>query len=148
IGVKAGPSMDPDELLRLLDALNPANEPGRLSVIVRMGADKGADKLAALARKVDGEGRKVVWSCDPMHGTTTKTETGYKARAAERVLAEVRNFCAVHQAEGSHAGGVHFEMAGQDVTECVGGLRAIDQYGLADRYRTHCDPRLNAEQSL
>ena len=148
IGVKAGPSMDPDELLRLIDALNPANEPGRLTVIVRMGADKVADKLPALVRKVEGEGRKVVWSCDPMHGNTMKTETGYKTRSVDRVLAEVRNFFAVHQAEGSHAGGVHFEMTGQDVTECVGGLRAIDQYGLADRYHTHCDPRLNAEQSL
>lgn len=148
IGVKAGPSMKPDELLRLIDKLNPDNEPGRLTVIVRMGADKVGDHLPALVRAVEGEGRKVVWSSDPMHGNTVKTDSGYKTRAVDRILAEVRDFFAVHQAEGSYAGGVHFEMTGQDVTECLGGPRALDESGLADRYHTACDPRLNAEQSL
>lgn len=148
IGLKCGPSMDHDELIRLIDALNPANEPGRLTLIARMGHDKADQKLPPLVRRVAREGRKVVWSCDPMHGNTIKSSTGYKTRPFERILAEVRSFFAVHRAEGTYAGGVHFEMTGQNVTECLGGAEAITEHALADRYHTHCDPRLNASQAL
>ena len=148
IGLKAGPSLDADELLRLIDVLNPDNEPGRLTVIARMGADKVEALLPPLVRAADREGRKLVWSCDPMHGNTVKSSTGYKTRAVDRILAEVRGFFAVHQAEGTYAGGVHFEMTGQDVTECIGGAQAITEHSLSDRYHTHCDPRLNASQAL
>ncbi len=148
IGLKAGPSLDADDLLRLIDVLNPNNEPGRLTVISRMGADKVEALLPPLVRAVEREGRKVVWSCDPMHGNTVKSSTGYKTRAVDRILAEVRGFFAVHQAEGTYAGGVHFEMTGQDVTECIGGAQAITERSLSDRYHTHCDPRLNASQAL
>ncbi len=148
IGLKAGPSLDPADLLRLIDVLNPENEPGRLSIIARMGADKVEQRLPALIRAVEREGRKVVWTCDPMHGNTMVSGTGYKTRAFDRILAEVRGFFAVHEAEGTHAGGVHFEMTGQDVTECIGGAQAITESSLGDRYHTHCDPRLNASQSL
>ncbi len=148
IGVKAGPTLGADELLRLIDALNPGNEPGRLTVICRMGADKVEKLLPPLVRAITREGRKVVWACDPMHGNTVKSSTGYKTRAVERILAEVRGFFAVHLAEGTYAGGVHFEMTGQDVTECIGGAQEITEHGLADRYHTHCDPRLNASQAL
>ena len=148
IGLKAGPSLDADELLRLIDVLNPDNEPGRLTVIARMGADKVETLLPPLVRAADREGRKLVWSCDPMHGNTVKSSTGYKTRAVDRILAEVRGFFAVHQAEGTYAGGVHFEMTGQDVTECIGGAQAITEHSLSDRYHTHCDPRLNASQAL
>ncbi|WP_029008431.1 class II 3-deoxy-7-phosphoheptulonate synthase [Azospirillum halopraeferens] len=148
IGLKCGPTTDPDELLRLIDLLNPANEPGRLTLIVRMGADQVADKFPPLLRRVQQEGRVVVWSCDPMHGNTIKSSSGYKTRPFERVLAEARAFFAVHQAEGTHAGGVHFELTGQDVTECTGGAQAITDHKLALRYHTACDPRLNASQSL
>ncbi|HXH02286.1 MAG TPA: 3-deoxy-7-phosphoheptulonate synthase class II [Candidatus Competibacteraceae bacterium] len=148
IGVKVGPSMRPDELLRLIDILNPHNEPGRLTLISRMGADKVEEGLPPLIRAVQREGRKVVWSCDPMHGNTIKSSTGYKTRPFERILDEVRRFFAVHEAEGTHAGGVHFEMTGQDVTECTGGAQGLTDHCLADRYHTHCDPRLNASQSL
>jgi 3-deoxy-7-phosphoheptulonate synthase len=148
IGLKAGPSMDPGELLTLIDALDPDNEPGRLTVIARMGADKVEDKLPPLVRAVTREGRKVVWSCDPMHGNTIKSSNGFKTRPFDRILDEVRRFFAVHQAEGTHPGGVHFEMTGQNVTECLGGAQAITERSLSDRYHTHCDPRLNASQSL
>ncbi|TCO80118.1 3-deoxy-D-arabinoheptulosonate-7-phosphate synthase [Plasticicumulans lactativorans] len=148
IGVKIGPGMQPDELIRLIDALDPGNEPGRLTLITRMGAGTVEDKLPALVRRVRAEGRKVVWSCDPMHGNTITSSTGYKTRPFERILAEVRGFFAVHRAEGSHAGGVHFELTGQDVTECTGGAQALDDAALAACYTTHCDPRLNASQSL
>ncbi|MBM3569503.1 MAG: 3-deoxy-7-phosphoheptulonate synthase class II [Alphaproteobacteria bacterium] len=148
IGLKAGPSLDAPGLLRLIDALNPKNEPGRLTLICRMGVDKVQDKLPALVRAVAREGRSVVWSCDPMHGNTVKTASGYKTRGFDRILGEVRRFFAVHQAEGTHAGGIHVEMTGQDVTECIGGAQAIDESQLADRYHTHCDPRLNASQSI
>ncbi len=148
IGLKCGPSLDPDELLRLIDILNPANEPGRLTLIARMGADRVESGLPPLVRAVAREGRAVVWACDPMHGNTVKSSNGYKTRAFDRVLLEVRRFFAVHQAEGTYPGGVHFEMTGQDVTECIGGARAISEADLADRYHTHCDPRLNAEQAL
>ncbi len=148
LGLKAGPTLEPDELLRLLDILNPTNEPGRLTVIGRFGADLVESKLSRLVRAVESEGRTVVWACDPMHGNTMKTGSGYKTRPFERVLTEVRRFFDVHQAEGTHAGGVHIEMTGEDVTECTGGAQAITDEGLADRYHTHCDPRLNAQQSL
>ena len=148
LGIKAGPTMDPVELLELIDSLNPANEAGRLTVICRMGADHVADKLPQLIRAVTREGRLIVWSCDPMHGNTIKSSNGYKTRAFDRVLAEVEQFFAVHQAEGTYAGGIHIEMTGQDVTECIGGAQEITEHALADRYHTHCDPRLNASQSL
>jgi 3-deoxy-7-phosphoheptulonate synthase len=148
IGCKVGPTMQPDELIRLIDALNPENEPGRLTLISRMGADKVADVLPALVRKVKQEGREVVWSCDPMHGNTIKSTSGYKTRPFDKVLAEVRGFFGVHQGEGTYAGGVHFEMTGQDVTECMGGAQAITAEDLKDRYHTHCDPRLNGSQAL
>ncbi len=148
LGLKCGPSLAPDDLLRLADALNPANEPGRLTLIARMGMDLVEKKLPPLIRAVEREGKKVVWACDPMHGNTVKSANGYKTRAFDRILGEVRRFFAVHQAEGTFAGGVHFEMTGQEVTECIGGAQAIDESQLADRYHTHCDPRLNATQAL
>ena len=148
LGLKCGPSLEIDDLLRLIDILNPGNEPGRLTLIVRMGHDQVASKLSPLIRAVEREGRSVVWSCDPMHGNTIKSSNGYKTRPFDRILAEVRGFFAVHQDEGTYAGGVHFEMTGQDVTECLGGAQAISEDSLSDRYHTHCDPRLNASQVL
>ncbi|MFG0418195.1 class II 3-deoxy-7-phosphoheptulonate synthase [Pseudomonas sp. zjy_8] len=148
IGVKVGPSMDTDELIRLIDTLNPENDPGRLNLIVRMGADKVEAHFPRLLRKVQSEGRQVLWSSDPMHGNTIKASSGYKTRDFAQILAEVRQFFAVHQAEGTHAGGIHIEMTGQNVTECIGGSRPITEDGLSDRYHTHCDPRMNADQSL
>lgn len=148
IGVKAGPSMDPEDLVRLCDVLNPKNEDGRLNVIVRMGADKVAEGMPKLIQAVEREGKKVVWSSDPMHGNTIKASTGYKTRKVDDVLREVQQFFEVHKAEGTYAGGVHFEMTGQNVTECVGGAFQVTEADLADRYHTHCDPRLNADQSL
>ncbi len=148
IGVKAGPTTDPDDFIRLLDAINPDNEAGRMNVIVRMGADKIGDHLPALIRKVEAEGRNVVWSSDPMHGNTIKASTGYKTRDVDSVLGEVSGFFAIHKAEGTHAGGVHLEMTGRNVTECIGGRFKISEDDLGDRYHTFCDPRLNADQSL
>jgi 3-deoxy-7-phosphoheptulonate synthase len=148
IGVKAGPSMDPEDLLRLCDVLNPENEPGRLNIIVRMGVDKVAEGMPKLIRAIQREGKQVVWSSDPMHGNTVKASTGYKTRRVDDVLKEVQQFFQVHNAEGTYAGGVHFEMTGQNVTECVGGAFEVTEADLADRYHTHCDPRLNADQSL
>src|SRR3954451_23050503 len=148
IGLKCGPSITSDGLLRLIDALNPENEPGRLTLICRFGADKVFDYLPTLVRAVTQEGRSVVWSCDPMHGNTVKAASGYKTRPFDLILREVRDFFAVHQAEGTHAGGIHLEMTGKNVTECTGGARAISDTDLHDRYHTHCDPRLNAEQAL
>jgi 3-deoxy-7-phosphoheptulonate synthase len=148
IGMKCGPSLSPDELLKLIDILSPENEPGRLTLICRFGADKVFDRLPALVRAVKREGRAVVWSCDPMHGNTIKAGSGYKTRPFEAIMQEIRNFFAVHQAEGTHAGGVHLEMTGKNVTECTGGARALSDADLHDRYHTFCDPRLNAEQAL
>jgi 3-deoxy-7-phosphoheptulonate synthase len=148
VAFKAGPTLDPDDMMHLIDTLNPANEAGRLTIISRMGADGVADGLPKLVRRVKSEGRKVVWVCDPMHGNTIKADSGYKTRPFDRILSEVRGFFEVHDAEGTYAGGVHFEMTGQDVTECTGGAQAISDANLQDRYHTHCDPRLNAKQSL
>ena len=148
LGLKCGPSLKPDELIRLIDTLNPANEPGRLTLISRFGADKVEAHLPALVRAVKREGRHVLWSCDPMHGNTIKAGSGYKTRPFDRILAETRAAFAVHRAEGSFMGGIHIEMTGQNVTECTGGAVAVTDEALADRYHTHCDPRLNASQSL
>jgi 3-deoxy-7-phosphoheptulonate synthase len=148
IGVKAGPSQDPETLLRLIDKLNPKNEAGRMTVICRFGAGNVEKHLPAFVRKIEQEGRKVVWSCDPMHGNTIKSSTGYKTRPFDRILSEVKEFFNVHAAEGSHAGGVHFEMTGRDVTECIGGAFEVTEERLSDRYHTACDPRLNANQAL
>jgi|TARA_B110000305_G_C19410592_1_gene625214 3-deoxy-7-phosphoheptulonate synthase len=148
IGMKCGPSTDPDELIRLIDTLNPDNIPGRLTLISRMSSEKVLDLLPPLVRRVRDEGRSVAWVCDPMHGNTIKASSGYKTRPFDRILTEVRGFFDVHQAEGTHAGGVHFEMTGQNVTECTGGAVAITDADLSARYHTHCDPRLNAQQSL
>lgn len=148
IGMKCGPTMNEDDLIRLIDILNPKNEAGRLTLIARMGADKVFDNLPRLVKRVKAEGRKVVWSCDPMHGNTIKASTGYKTRPFDSILSEVKNFFDVHKAEGTHAGGVHFEMTGTDVTECIGGAREVTEEALSDRYHTHCDPRLNGGQAL
>jgi 3-deoxy-7-phosphoheptulonate synthase len=148
IGVKVGPGMKPDELIELIDALNPENLPGRLTLITRMGADILPEKLPALVRKVQEEGRKVIWSSDPMHGNTEKATTGYKTRSFNNILREISQFFAVHKSEGSYAGGVHLEMTGQHVTECTGGAYGLSDEDLAQRYRTQCDPRLNADQVL
>ncbi len=148
LGLKCSPDLSPDELLRLIDILNPENIPGRLTLIARMGHEQVEEKLAPLLRTVKKEGRSVVWSCDPMHGNTIKSSSGYKTRRFEHILAEMKGFFAVHRAEGTHPGGVHFEMTGQDVTECVGGAHDIGDEDLSSRYHTHCDPRLNANQVL
>ncbi len=147
IGMKVGPSMDADELVRLTEILNPANEKGRLTLISRMGADKVEAKLAPLVRAVTRAGRNVVWICDPMHGNTT-TVAGYKTRPFDAIISEVRGFFDVHEAEGSFAGGVHVEMTGSNVTECLGGAHKLSETDLSANYATTCDPRLNAEQSL
>jgi 3-deoxy-7-phosphoheptulonate synthase len=148
LGLKCGPSLKPDDLIRLIDILNPDNEAGRLTLVCRVGADKVGDQLAPLIRAVQREGKVVVWSCDPMHGNTITSASGYKTRPFDRILQEVKGFFAVHAAEGTYAGGVHLEMTGQDVTECTGGARAISDQDLNNRYHTFCDPRLNAEQSI
>lgn len=148
IGVKCGPGLEPDELLRLIDALNPANAPGRLTLIARFGADGVAQGLPPLVRAVEREGRKVVWTSDPMHGNTFKTDGGYKTRALPRILEEVRAFMEIARAEGAWPGGVHVEMTGKDVTECVGGPTGVTEDDLSSRYHTHCDPRLNAAQAI
>ena len=147
LGLKCGPSLTGDGLLELIDLLNPANEAGRLTLICRFGHDKVADNLPKLIRAVEREGKKVVWSCDPMHGNTI-TLNNYKTRPFERILSEVESFFQIHRAEGTHPGGIHIEMTGNDVTECTGGARALSGDDLADRYHTHCDPRLNADQAL
>ncbi len=148
LGMKVSPAVEADDLIRAIDVLNPDNEAGRLTLISRMGHEQVEDKLAPLVRRVKEEGRQVVWSCDPMHGNTIKSTTGYKTRPFDAILAEVRGFFAVHKAEGTHPGGVHFEMTGQNVTECVGGAEDITDEDLSSRYHTHCDPRLNANQAL
>lgn len=148
IGLKCGPTLGENDLLKLIAVLNPGNEPGRLTLICRFGADKIAEKLPRLIRAVAREGAAVVWSSDPMHGNTIASQSGLKTRSFERILKEVKAFFEIHRAEGTHAGGVHFEMTGQNVTECLGGAQAISEEDLSRRYHTHCDPRLNANQAL
>lgn len=148
IGVKAGPSMDPDDLIKLCQKLNPENEEGRLNVIVRMGANKVGEGMPKLIRAVEKEGMNVVWSCDPMHGNTIKSSNNYKTRPVDDILTEMKQFFQVHKAEGTVAGGVHLEMTGKNVTECIGGSFIVTEEDLSSRYHTHCDPRLNADQSL
>ncbi|UTP71895.1 3-deoxy-7-phosphoheptulonate synthase class II [Alteromonas sp. LMIT006] len=148
IGVKIGPTMTPDELIQLIDALNPNNVPGRLTLITRMGADKLADNLPVLLRRVKAEGRHVVWSSDPMHGNTFSASSGYKTRNFDAILREIQQFFTAHKQEGTHAGGIHLEMTGQHVTECTGGAYQISDDDLAQAYQTQCDPRLNADQVL
>jgi 3-deoxy-7-phosphoheptulonate synthase len=148
IGLKCGPSTTADDLKVLMAKLNPGNEPGRLTLIARFGAGKVADHLPRIIKTVQEEGAVVTWSCDPMHGNTIKAASGYKTRPFESVLREVREFFQIHKAEGTIPGGVHFEMTGKDVTECTGGLRAVTDEDLSDRYHTACDPRLNASQAL
>ncbi|WP_223475090.1 class II 3-deoxy-7-phosphoheptulonate synthase [Oricola indica] len=147
IGLKCGPSLQADDLINLIDILNPTNEPGRLTLIARFGHDKVEEHLPRLIRAVEREGKKVVWSCDPMHGNTI-TANRYKTRPFERILSEVESFFDVHRAEGTYPGGIHVEMTGKNVTECTGGARAVSEEELSDRYHTHCDPRLNADQAL
>ena len=148
IGMKCGPTMEGDDLLRLADVLNPKNEPGRLTLYGRFGHDKIADRLPRLLRATKAAGRSVVWAIDPMHGNTLTAANGYKTRPFDRILSEVKSFVEICEAEGVHPGGVHLEMTGQNVTECLGGARALTEGDLADRYHTHCDPRLNGEQAL
>jgi 3-deoxy-7-phosphoheptulonate synthase len=148
IGLKCGPSISTEDLMRLIEALDPESEPGRLTLICRFGADKIEAALPPLLRAIRREGRTVLWVTDPMHGNTVKTSTGYKTRPTDRIAAEVRSFFKISAAEGVHAGGVHLEMTGKNVTECTGGARAISESDLRNRYHTYCDPRLNAEQSI
>jgi 3-deoxy-7-phosphoheptulonate synthase len=148
IGIKCGPSLSSDDLLRLLDRLNPQDEAGRITLIARFGSDKVHESLPRLIETVQRAGRTVVWSCDPMHGNTIKASNGYKTRPFDKVLSEVRTFFEVHRELGTYAGGVHIEMTGDDVTECVGGVSAVTEASLSDRYHTYCDPRLNASQAL
>ncbi|MDB9762279.1 3-deoxy-7-phosphoheptulonate synthase class II [Alphaproteobacteria bacterium] len=148
IGVKIGPTTSAEDIIKLIAKLNPENEAGKLTLISRMGKDKIGNILPNLVRKVDSEGMKVVWSCDPMHGNTFKAQTGYKTRAFDNIMIEVEQFFQIHRSEGTYAGGIHLEMTGQDVTECVGGAQEIKEENLGDRYHTHCDPRLNASQGL
>jgi 3-deoxy-7-phosphoheptulonate synthase len=148
IAFKVGPSISESDLLKLLDVLNPENEAGRITLISRMGKDGVAEKLTPLVKAVRDNGNKVIWSCDPMHGNTIKSSTGYKTRKFDDILSEVTSFFRVHNELGTYAGGVHFEMTGQNVTECLGGNQQISEMNLKDRYHTHCDPRLNASQSV
>ena len=148
IGIKCGPGMEPDELIRLIETLNPKDEPGRITLISRFGSDGVAKGLPPLARAVKKSGRTVVWSCDPMHGNTLKTENGYKTRPFDRILAEVRACTSILPAENAYPGGVHVEMTGQQVTECIGGASALTEQDLSSRYHTHCDPRLNGAQAI
>jgi 3-deoxy-7-phosphoheptulonate synthase len=148
IGVKVGPTLEAEELLRLIETLNPQNEAGRLTLYGRFGHDKIAGRLPGLLRATRSAGARVVWAIDPMHGNTLTAATGYKTRPFDRILSEVKSFVEICRAEGVHPGGVHLEMTGQNVTECLGGARALSEGDLADRYHTHCDPRLNGEQAL
>jgi 3-deoxy-7-phosphoheptulonate synthase len=148
IGIKIGPTTDASTLIELIETLNPADEPGRLTLIARMGAEQVTEKLPPLVRAVKRSGRRVLWICDPMHGNTISTANKVKTRSFEAIMTEVRRFFDVHAAEGTWAGGVHVEMTGHPVTECIGGAHRLTEADLADRYETFCDPRLNAEQSL
>lgn len=148
IASKVGPTMGEDELIELIETLNPNNEKGKLTLISRMGKDKVNEFLPKLVERVKKEGKNVIWSCDPMHGNTQKSSNGYKTRDFDNILSEIKSFFEIHKAAGTYGGGIHFEMTGQDVTECIGGLQEITDIDLNKRYHTHCDPRLNASQSL
>jgi 3-deoxy-7-phosphoheptulonate synthase len=148
IGVKCGPSIAPEELIALIDLLNPENDPGRLTLICRFGADKVGAHLPGLIRAVKREGKVAIWACDPMHGNTIKAASGYKTRPFNAIMREVESFFDVCQAEGAYPGGLHVEMTGKDVTECTGGAHSISDADLSNRYHTYCDPRLNADQAL
>ena len=148
IGIKCGPILDPDELLKILDIVDPKNIPGKITLITRYGKGKVEKYLPELIQKIKSEGRNVIWSCDPMHGNTIKSESGYKTRPFENILDEVKTNIEIHKSEGTHAGGIHLEMTGQNVTECIGGLAEVTDKTLGDRYHTHCDPRLNASQAI
>ncbi len=148
IGLKCGPSLTKDDLMRLVQKLNPKNEMGRLTLITRFGHDKVLDSLPKLIQTVRSEGFNVVWCCDPMHGNTVKSSSGFKTRRFDHILSEVQNSFKAHRSEGTYLGGVHFEMTGKDVTECTGGVQLIADEDLSLRYHTACDPRLNASQSL
>jgi 3-deoxy-7-phosphoheptulonate synthase len=148
IGVKIGPTTSVDDMRRLIEKLNPENEAGRLNFIVRMGAQKIGEYLPKFLQEIKKDGSNIVWSCDPMHGNTIKASNGYKTRKVDQILLEMKNFFAIHKAEGTYAGGIHLEMTGKDVTECVGGSKMVTEDGLSLRYHTHCDPRLNADQAL
>ena len=148
VGIKCGPSLDHDELIKIIDKLNPKNESGRITLIARYGNENVSKYLPNLVDRVQSEGRLVVWSCDPMHGNTTKSADGTKTRPFDKILSEVKNNIQIHRAQGSRLGGIHLEMTGQNVTECTGGLDEISESDLKDRYHTHCDPRLNANQAI
>ena len=148
VGIKCGPSLDHDELIKIIDKLNPKNESGRITLIARYGNENVSKYLPNLVDRVQSEGRLVVWSCDPMHGNTTKSADGTKTRPFDKILSEVKNNIQIHRAQGSWLGGIHLEMTGQNVTECTGGLEEISESDLKDRYHTHCDPRLNANQAI
>ena len=148
IGIKVGPSTDVKELLKIIDVINPDNTPGKITLICRMGADKISQKLPEIIKSVNKEGKTVVWTCDPMHGNTIKANSGYKTRPLGNIISEIQHFFQIHRAIGTYPGGVHLEMTGQDVTECMGGLQKITDEDLKNRYHTYCDPRLNASQSL
>ena len=148
LGIKVGPTSDPVELLKIIDYINPANEAGKVTLICRMGADKIDNHLPAIIKKIQSEGKIVVWACDPMHGNTIKSKTGFKTRPVKNIFSEIQKFFAIHKSIGTYPGGIHLEMTGSDVTECMGGLQQITDEDLKNRYHTFCDPRLNASQSL
>jgi 3-deoxy-7-phosphoheptulonate synthase len=148
IGIKCGPKTDTESLLKIIDTLNPLNESGKITLITRFGFEKVDQYLPKIIKVLTKEGKNVIWSCDPMHGNTIKNKSGVKTRRFENILGEVKSNIEIHKAEGSHPGGIHLEMTGQNVTECTGGLDKISDSDLKDRYRTHCDPRLNANQAI
>ena len=148
VGIKCGPSLEKDDLIRLLDKVNPNNETGKVVLICRMGSEKVNEHLPKLIKNIKANGKNVTWCCDPMHGNTIKASNGYKTRRVAEILNEVNNFFLVHKSEGTLPGGVHFEMTGSNVTECLGGANEVKESDLGSRYHTHCDPRLNGSQSL
>ena len=148
IGLKVGPGTNTDELIKIIDKINPNNTPGRITLICRMGHDNVSDKLPGIISKIKKESKVVVWACDPMHGNTIKASSGYKTRPLQNIISEIEQFFRIHKSEGTYPGGIHLEMTGQDVTECIGGIQEIKESDLKSRYHTYCDPRLNASQSL